>query len=266
MKRKVSNNEPSVKTKKEQPSLGGGVLSKALDILDLLRNIPGGATLTEISATVKFPKATVFRMMRTLEMRTYVERSKGSKYRLSSKFRIPANPDDFIKRSIEVSHPFMDHLVEEFQETVNLGILDGGEVVVVHAIESPQAVRMSSKVGNRRHAHSTGLGKVLLAWKDPKELERIVRIKGLPRFTPRTITTLEELTRELAKVRRKGYAEDREENELQGRCVAVPIRNRNGELLAALSVSGPATRMGARKIKAILAHLLPTVEEISNLL
>ncbi len=252
--------------KKEQPSLGRGVLSKALDVLEMLRNLPGGATLTEISVAVKFPKATVFRMMRTLETRSYVKRSNGLKYRLSSRFHIPSDPDGFIKRSIEVSHPVMSRLVEEFQETVSIGVLDGGEVVVVHAIESPLGVRMSSKVGNRPHAHSTGLGKVLLAWKEPKEVERIVRIKGLSRLTPKTITSLERLTQELARVRKKGYAEDREENELQGKCVAVPVRNARGELLAGLSVSGPAARMDAKKIKAILARLGPAVEEMGNLL
>lgn len=251
---------------KDQPSSGDGVLSKALDILDMLRNIPGGATLTEISAAVKFPKATVFRMMRTLEMRGYVERSKKLEYRLSSKFHTPSNPDGFIERSIEVSRPIMERLVEEFQETVNLGVLDAGDVVVVHAIESPQAVRMSSKVGNRRHAHASGLGKVLLAWRDPKEVKRIVQIKGLPRLTPNTITTLEGLTKELARVRKRGYAEDREENELQGKCVAVPIRNGHGELLAAMSISGPAPRMNSNKIKAILARLHPQVERMRDLL
>jgi IclR family transcriptional regulator, acetate operon repressor len=246
--------------------LGGGVISKALDVLDMLRNLPGGATLTEISVAVKFPKATVFRMMRTLELRAYVERSKDLKYRLSSKFYHPSSPEGFTKRSIDVSHPVMSRLVEQFQETVNLGVLDGGEVVVVHAIESPRSIRMSSKIGNRRHAHSTGLGKVLLAWRDPKEVERIVRVKGLPRLTPKTITTLEELDRELARVRKKGYAEDREENELQVKCVAVPVRNAQGDLLAGLSVSGPASRMDAQKIKAILASMRPAVEELGRLL
>jgi DNA-binding IclR family transcriptional regulator len=238
-----------------------GVLSKALDILDMLRNT-SGATQTDISAALKLPKPTVFRIVRTLEHRGYLERSADARYRLSSKLRACQDPS--LDHLLAVSRPVMERLVQAHTETVNLGVLDGGEIVVVQAIESPHGVRMSSKAGNRRYIHSTALGKVLIAWLTPEHVLRLLRLKGLPRLSPRTLTSEKAVLKELGRVRKLGYAEDYEENELGGRCVAVPIRDGSGRVIAALSVSGPVSRMHDRKVAAILRDLIPAGKELSR--
>jgi DNA-binding IclR family transcriptional regulator len=242
-----------------------GVLSKTLDIFDVLSNTKGGASLTEIAVILKYSKSTVFRILHTLESRGYVERLDKARYRLTKKVSVTASPDEALDRLIDRSPEVMQRLVDLHQETVNLGILDGGEFVVVKAIESSQAIRASSKAGNRRHIHSTALGKVLIAWRPAKEIERLIRLRGLPRLTHRTISSLAALKKELATVRKRGLAEDNEENELHGRCVAAPIRNRASEVVAAISVSGPSNRMNSRKVSAIKDDLRRAAEELSKL-
>lgn len=258
----------SVLDRKTRGQYTVAVLSKTLDIFDILRNSVGGVTLTEISVALKYAKSTVFRILCTLENRGYIERRNGSKYRLTQKFGISDSPDRTMQQLMTLAPPVMQRLLEKHQETVNLGILDGGEIIVLHAIESPLTIRMSSKAGNRRQIHSTALGKAMIAWKDRKQAERLARLKGLAKLTPHTLTTPEALFKQLAKVRRQGFAEDREENELGGRCVAVPIWNQNQpeEVIAALSVSGPTTRMDPRKVKSILVDLMQVGKQLSKAL
>ena len=107
---------------------------------------------------------------------------------------------------IQSARPEMQKLVEHSKETVNLGVLDGAEVLVIETIESPLAVRMSSKIGNRRYPHSTALGKVLIAAFPEKDLLRLLRSRKMHRFTPRTICSERALIVELERVRRQGYA------------------------------------------------------------
>jgi DNA-binding IclR family transcriptional regulator len=109
----------------------------------------------------------------------------------------------------KAAQPLMERLVNSSKETINLGVLDGGEVVVINTMESPQSVRMSSKIGNRRHAHSSALGKVLLAGLGKKELLRVIHLKSLPRLTPHTLSNSKALLAALCEVRCKGYAIDR---------------------------------------------------------
>jgi DNA-binding IclR family transcriptional regulator len=254
-----------VSSPSSQPRYEVGVLSKALDIIDMLRNTAEGATLTDISAALKLPKPTVFRIVRTLESRAYLERTDAGRYRLSSKLR-SASDESGMEHLLTAAQPIMRRLVDAHRETVNLALLDGGEIVVVQAFESPESLRMSSKVGNRRHIHSTALGKALIAWMNPDEALRLLRLKGLPRFMPRTLTSEKAVMKELGRVRKLGYAEDREENEPGGRCVAVPVRDAGGRVIAALSVSGPINRMRDRKIAAILRDLIPAGKELSQCL
>jgi hypothetical protein len=129
--------------------------------------------------------------------------------------------------------------VDSCKETCNLGVLDGGEVLVIETTESPLSVRMSSKIGNRRYVHSTALGKVLLAGLTHAEILRTVRSKGMPKFTAATITSENKVLIEVEKVRQQGFAIDNRENEVHGRCIAAPIMSRDRKVLAALSISGP---------------------------
>lgn len=243
---------------------GVRVLSKAVDVLETLGAEPAGMGLADIAAAVAMPKPTVYRIVATLETRGYLDRTPEGHYRLSRRI-FELQPETATERQlIRAARPVMEDLLGVCKETLNLGVLDGGEVLVIETLESPLTVRMSSKIGNRRYAHSTALGKVLIAGLAEKELARILETRGMPAFTERTITTRLALAVEIEKVRQQGYALDSMENEPDGRCVAAPIHGPGKKMVAALSISGPVPRMTVARAKSFLKPLFASCRRISQ--
>jgi len=241
------------------------VLQKMLDILETLKRDGDGIGLADISRAVRMPKATVYRILMTLEARGYLNRNIDDGYKISDKFfalQRDLSPD---QRLLRVAPPIMERVVKECRETVNLGTVDGGEVVMIATVESPQTVRMTSKVGNRRHLHTTAIGKVLLASMSDDSIRRVIRMKGLPRLTPQSITTESALMSELQKVRKQGYSIDNQENELEGRCIAMKVPDVNSIELA-LSISVPVFRMDLRRLRALAPILRKGCCDFSNAL
>jgi DNA-binding IclR family transcriptional regulator len=234
---------------------GVQVLHKTIDILDALRRAPEGMSLAGLSTQAGMPKPTVYRILATLESRGYLERSTGASYRISRKLFEEPRDATFEQRLVRAARPAMEKLGAVCRETLNLGVLDGGEVLVIETLESQQAVRMSSKIGNRRYPHSTALGKVLLSNLTDRDVLRLMRAKGMPRFTPATIVREKDLLVELERVRMLGYALDNTENELDGRCIAAPVMNSQRKIIAALSISGPLPRMTVTRAKTMLKPL-----------
>lgn len=148
-------------------------------------------------------------------------------------------------------------------ETVHLGVLEDGEVLYLAKEESSQTIRMISYVGRRAPLHCTSLGKMLLAYLSTEERNRILGEKVLPRLTKNTLTDKKELEKELDKVREQGFALDREENEKDVRCVAAPIRNYQGEVIAALSISSPIFRIDKDAQNNLKEALIEVSEKIS---
>jgi DNA-binding IclR family transcriptional regulator len=237
-----------------------------LDILETIRESRSGLGLADLARAVGLPKPTAYRIVATMEARGYIARNSAGHYRMTKKlFDLQQNePEE--KVLIRVGSPVMERLVESCRETVNLGILDAAETVVISTVESPQAIRMTSKVGNRRYLHSTALGKVLLSGLSQKEVERLIRIQGLPKLTPRTITTREALSAELDVVRKQGFAVDNEENERGGRCLGAPILGQDGRVVAALSISAPIFRLDMARIRGLSAELIQACRAISRAL
>jgi len=159
--------------------------------------------------------------------------------------------------------PYLKELVKQCNETVHLGVLGEGEVLYLAKEESSQTIRMISYVGRRAPLHCTGLGKVLLAYLPEKERKKILGKKVLPQLTKNTITGKRELEKELAKVREQGFALDREENEKDVRCIAAPIRNYQGEVIAAISISSPIFRIDKNAQNDLKEALIQTSREIS---
>ena len=238
---------------------------KTLDILESLASQKNGVGLAELSREIGMPKSTLFRYLATLERRGYVSKDGlTGRYELGFKlFQLGSMA--VARHSVrEMALPFMHSLLDQFSETVNLGIMESGEVLYLEILESPQAMRMSSRVGNREHAHATSLGKAMLAFMSEAEVEEIVRAPGLPPRTEKTITTLEGLKEELGRVRERGYAIDDEENEPMARCVGVPIFNRFGEVAGALSLAGPAHRFSEAKVESMGQALMEAASRISE--
>jgi len=243
---------------------GVRVLHKTLDILEILKTRESGYTLADLTRSVALPKATVYRILATLEKRGYLDRSPESGYRLSAKMFDLERQDSIEQILSRAAQPVLERLVASHKETVNLGVLNAGEVVVINTVESPLGVRMASKIGNRRYMHSTALGKCFLAGLPDKEVTRLARLKGMPRLTQNTLVTKAALLAELAKVRKQGYAIDDQENELDGRCIGAPIQSADGRVLAAVSISGPVFRMDMNRAKSLAPELKAACAEIAD--
>lgn len=240
-------------------------VAKALAIVGLLAEKQRDMSLAEIAAEFQLPKSTVYGLLATMKEAGYIHQSAVSdNYRLGVRFfeigNIVANNWD-VRRAAE---PFIRQLVNQIEETVHLAVLVDGEVLYIDKRESNQSIRIVSQVGARLPAHCTGVGKVLLAYLEPEEVERIIHAKGLKAYTRNTITDVHQLKAELERIRQQGYAIDNEEIMPSLYCIAAPIRDLRGKVTAGLSISGPVNRITGEKFEKIRDSVVQTAEKISR--
>jgi IclR family transcriptional regulator, KDG regulon repressor len=201
-------------------------------------------SFSEISGSLPFARTTVHRILYSLEKLGYVEKDEThSRYQLAAKFFDLTAQAVHFRKLRSVARTAMQSLLLRFGETVNLGILDDGQVRYIEVLQSPSALRIAATPGERNPMHCTALGKTFLAYLPEKEILAILEKHPLIRMTPKTITQKKHLLEHLAMVREKAVALDMEENLGGVVCVAAPIFDQGGRVIASLSVSGPATRM-----------------------
>lgn len=225
---------------------------RVCDILDLLQERPDGVSLAHVAEVTGLPKSSAFRYLATLESRRYVERDPASgDFRLGLAFlRLQARRLDLL---IQRARPRLEALRDRFEETVNLGLLDGTRVIYLDIVESPKSMRLAARPGDRDHVHSTALGKAIAAGLPEDPVKAILTSSGMPALTPNTVTDAARFFDELALVRQRGYALDNGENEPDGRCVAVPIMG--SRFPAALSFSAPVSRFPLGQVEQVAAAL-----------
>jgi len=237
-------------------------VDKAFKILDLLASA-SEMSLGEIAKEMNSPKPTIHALLSTMKEFRCVEQSDEGKYRLGIHLfelgSTRANQWGFMK----VSVPYLKKLQEIVDETVQLVVFDEGEVLYLYKRESRQSLRIVSEVGMRLPAHCTAVGKVLLSFLSDEQMEEIVQKRGLKSFTKNTITSLENLRKELLIIRSQGYGVDNEEVMEGLRCVAAPIVRPDGTAEAAVSISGPIVRLRGEKLDYSIKNLLESVKEIS---
>lgn len=257
----ISTNETDTRARQSARSSPYSIraVDRVVDILDLLQGASESLSLGELSKATGLPKSSAFRYLETLEARGYVVRdANGESYRLGLAFR-PMRPRD-LSLLASVSRPRMQELCGRFEETVNLGVLDGNRVAYLEMVESPRAMRFAARPGHRDPIHSSALGKALAARLRPVEVHRILGVEGMPALTERTITEPERYLDELERVRERGYALDNGENEDGGRCVGVVLPD---PLPAALSLSAPAARFASERVAEVAAALRRVADEIA---
>lgn len=217
-------------------------LERALDVIEALARAERALGVGELAEDTGLPQGTVHRLLQTLHARGYVRRADARKYSLGTgAFRL----GDAAQRAlVRTARPYLADLVRLSGETANLAILEGDDVVYVDQVASPHTLRMFAEVGRHVPPHSTAVGKVLLAALPRDRAVALLRRTRLPARTPATITDPEAFLAELDRVRSQGWATDEEEQESGVRCIAVPV-GRDGRVVAALSVSGPADRFTA---------------------
>jgi DNA-binding IclR family transcriptional regulator len=240
-------------------------VSKALTLLDAFTAEKPELTLTELARQAGAHKSSAFRLLSTLEAHGFVEKSpSGRGYRLGWK------PLELSGRLLgryelrELAAPHMEELAQKSGEIVHLSILDGAEIVYLDKRGRSQPLTVSTTVGGRSPAHASAMGKVLLASLQPAEVLHLLGGRPLKRFTSTTITDRRRLGHELETIRRQGFALDNEEAFPGIRCVAAPLRGRAGRVLAALSLTVPAQRMGARRQAELKDWVTDTAARISD--
>jgi IclR family transcriptional regulator, KDG regulon repressor len=220
-----------------------GTILKAGQILALFDREHAEWRISDVAETLGIAKSSAHDLMSSLTHIGLLSQTDEGRYRLGWKLVALSETLLATTELRTVAHPVMEQLMHVYQETLHLAILEKGKVVYLDKLEGKQTIRVElTGLGTHLYPHCSGLGKVLLAHLTCACIEEIIRQQGLPRFTDQTITSLKQLQAELARVRERGYAYDLGEIIPDLRCVAAPIRNYAGKVIAAISMSVPAYR------------------------
>ena len=237
-------------------------------VLDALLEARAPLSLEQVCAHTGLPKSTAFRVILNLRQGGYLtETEKG--YWLGLKMlRLGALVEEKLDL-VGQARPYLLELRDQVDETIHLAVLDDDlRVVYVDKLPTQKAVGlMVSRIGATASMHATALGKAMAAFRPEDEIHEWMRSEGLKALTDTTITDQESLLRELREIRSRGYAVDNREFETSVRCVAAPIRDRTGGVIAAVSISGPDTRMPVPLIGSSMAmQVVQTAGRISQAL
>ena len=234
-------------------------LARGLRILDALGEASDGATISELAALLGVDKGTASRLVATLVSHGYAEKDE------SSRRFFPGSRVVSLSRSVlnrlplrEAAKPFLKDLMERTGECAHIAVYSQGKALYIDQVESPATLRVNAQVGTMNPLHCTALGKVLLAFcaaESPSELES---------FTPATITDPAKLIAHIDQVRLLGYAVDDQEFDAGVRCIAAPVFDFRGKGIAAIGISGPASRIPSGKIPDLANVVTSIAGELSE--
>lgn len=248
---------------KTSGSEGSRTLEKGLWLLEVLAGA-GELSLSELARRAEVDTSTAYRLLESLRKKGFAERDEGRGF-----WRVGLKAYQIGMAYLEqgglgaVAIPEMERLVVKLHETVNLAVLDAKDAVYIQQVEGTHLVRMNIRSGARAPLYCSGVGKILLAWKTPEEADKFLGSGPYKSYTPLTLTDLDSLRGELSRVRRQGYAMDNEEREPGVRCVAAPVRDWRGEVVAALSLSAPASRLSLESVPEVASQVLASANAIS---
>lgn len=245
-----------------QESAPVGALLKGFGLIEQLSD--GAASLGDVSRRMGLPKSSAYRLLTTLVELGVVERADNDDYRLTPRlfeYGIKAlNSLDLVI----VARPSMHTLRDVTGETVHLAVRSGIHAVYVQKVNSSHALRMDSRIGYQAQLYNTSLGKVLLAWLDPDECQKLAHSIEYKPIMPNTLLCAETLLTHLEQVRAQGYACDNEENEANVICFGAPIFDHYGHIMAAVSMSMPKLRYSPEKEGEIALAVQNAGREISK--
>ncbi len=253
------------KSKSGASSRMNKTLSKAMLILERLAQSGNGLTLSELSMQLGFSLATIHRLLYTFERLGYVYQNQelGLWFIGVRSFEVGIA---FLNRRdlVTISRPIMFELMETSGETVNLSIVDEGEIVYISQIESYEMMRMIVKLGGRAPIHASGAGKAMLSTFSKRHTQQILKKKGLKKITANTISSTAQLESEIQKSRQRGYAADDEEHAIGLRCLAAPIYDEQAAACAAISISGPKVRISDLRMAELGIAVMKAANRITN--
>jgi DNA-binding IclR family transcriptional regulator len=249
-------------TAKDTKTIGSVI--KAVEVIEELARSEEGLGLTIISSRLNYGVSATYHLLNTLKLHNIIEQDKKTKkYRIGvGLFRI----SNMAKRQnslVTLAQPYLDKLRVIVDETSNLLVLDGNEVVYIAQSESTKLLKMFTQLGVKAPLYCTGGGKVILAYKPLDFQEFILSRINLEKHTKNTIVTVEGLQKEFENIRKQGYAIDNEEREEGVTCIATPIFDCYGEVIAAISISGPSYRLKEKDLSKIIPDVVLTAKELS---
>ncbi|MDR1110739.1 MAG: IclR family transcriptional regulator [Deltaproteobacteria bacterium] len=239
-------------------------IDRALDIVEALSTEPGGLALSELARRVGLPKSTAHRLLMALSRRGFAARRDDGGYQIGLKL---IESVSYYVNSLELQTEARQHLARLTVEqglTAHLGVLEGDQVVYIERIDVLSGIKLYSQIGLRMHAYCSSLGKSLLSGLSGEELRQVMARCPFERFTPNTITSLPALRDELRKVRRLGFAVDNLEFSPNNRCVGAPIYDYRGEIVAAISASGPPTVLPEERVPEVAQEVMAKARAISR--
>ena len=242
-------------------------LDRGLQLMEILSQSDTPMGLPELAEILDVDRSTVHRLLSTLLQRGYVTQDPENK-----RYTVGYKVISLSRRAIDgyslrvTAKPYLSELTQETGESSNLCVPSGDNAVCIDYEASPSPLAVTNDIGIEFLYHATAGGKVLLAYMPESKRSEIIENYELTGFTPRTITTKERFINTLDIIREQGYAVDDEEHFIGVRCIAAPIRDYSTKVIAALSVSGPSTRMTLANIPEIAAITIRIANEVSQAL
>jgi len=242
-------------------------IDRLVQVLDCFSRERQAWSLAELATELDLPKSTLHRFLVGLEVHGILRRDvNDKKWRLGYHLFIWGSLAAESTTLREIARPVMCELVAESGETALLTVYQDHTVICIDKCETSHPVRLALEVGTRRGAHAGASSKVLMAHLPDEEVEAIVRDKGLPRLCANTITDLDELKAELARIRERGHAVSIEETDLGAWGVATPIRNWKSQVVGAIGLVGPTMRYSKDKVRQYVTLCCKAAEKLSALL
>jgi IclR family KDG regulon transcriptional repressor len=240
-------------------------VARAISILDCFSGSSVELRLSDIAMEMQLSKSTVYGLVNTLTAKGLLEQNPKTKgYRLGIKlFELGS----LVRRRMDLlsdSKPYCTELSRKYNATVHLAIYNGDDVIYINKVDSPDAIIIYSQIGKKAPIHCTGVGKAIFAYLPKTSLENYLKKHTLQKFTDNTITNPEQLMKEFALIRNKGYAVDNEEIEFGLRCVAAPIFSHKNTPVGAISISAPTARLPEEDIETIACDVQFYAMQISQ--
>lgn len=236
-------------------------IEKLLEIVEALVELEG-AGVTELATHLEMSKSSVYNYLSTMVANDYAVKE-GDRYRAGLRFFTVGAQLRDQQPGARLAEPIVENLAAETDERAQFIVEENGQGVFLHRATGDRAVDAGTRVGKRIWLHATGAGKVLLANMDEDRRDEVIAERGLPRRTPNTITDRDELERELADIRERGYSLNDEEGTVGLRSVGAPVSGPHGEVVGALSVSGPSQRLTDRRFDSgLIEAVLGSANEL----
>ena len=241
-------------------------LERAFAILELFQNNKSELSLKEISVSLNLNKSTTFGLVNSLTTLGYLlQNEDNQKYSLGLKILSLTNAVKTNNILIRASRPYLEELSAKYRETVHSAQELNGSIVYLDKVEADTSIYINTQMGTKNYMHCTGVGRVLLAYKSPEELDMFLD-QPLKPLTFNTITDPDDFKKEMAKIHENGYGGDDEEIEIGLSCVAVPVMKAENKPGFAISLAGPTVRMNEHKKRGVVDDLKNTAAKLSEII